>query len=337
MLWYSFVLAQRVRNIDRREPFDVVEGPEWGGEGFVLSQWRSVPLAVKLHAPSFVVRRFNQDPRSVDHRLVDLIEKKAIVNADLVTCPSHSLAGMVAAQFQIPQERIHIVRNPIDHHFFSPGHQSKEGPETILFVGRLNRIKGVYTLAQAIAPVARARPGASFVFAGADMPGPQPGRTVKQELLNILIQHRVADCVRFLPSQTRLELLSLYRASDICVVPSLYDNLPFACLEAMACGKPVVASQVGGITEIIQQDETGLLVPPNDPQALADALIALLEDRQRRQALGHNARTYIEENFSCVRAAEASLSLYSQIGRRRTSAVPSTVVPNSAGDRLKAP
>jgi glycosyltransferase involved in cell wall biosynthesis len=315
-LSHSLYLRRQVNNLVSREALNMVEVPDWGAEGFALARHKPRPLAIKLHTPLFVIDRYDKQPQSLDRLMLNWLEKQAILKADLLTSPSLSLAGIVAQQYHIPLKRIHILPYPIDDKLFMPATQSNYESSTaltVLYVGRLNKRKGIYTLAQAIPRVAQASPKVIFLFVGPDMSVELGGGTHQQELVKQLAQQPNQARVHFLPTQTREQLVSLYQASTVCVVPSLYDNLPFACLEAMACGKPVIASAVGGLAEIITSGQNGLLVPPDDPEALADQLIGLLRDQERRRHLGQQARAYIEENLSCARIAQATLDLYAAI------------------------
>jgi glycogen(starch) synthase len=313
VLWYSLSLARAVRRLASEEQVEILEVPDWRAEGLVASLWKPIPLVVKLHMPSFILDQFDGSSSSLHRRVTRLVEKKAILNADLITSPSLSLARIVAQRYRIPLDRIHLVRNPIDVDLFSPAEEGESGPETVLYVGRLNRRKGSHVLAQAIPLVASHCPETVFLFVGPDMPTAQGSASCKQELLNMLALYVVEDRVHFLPPQDRNALVSIYRSSGICVVPSLYDNLPMTCLEAMACGKAVVASDAGGMSEIITSGLSGILVPPEQPEALAEALVGLLKDKQQRQELGQNARAYVEENLSCARIAEETVNLYQQV------------------------
>ena len=310
MLLYSVALARRVRQCASREPLEMLEAPDWGAEGFVLAARKVLPFAVRLHTPAFVVHRFDDGPTGVDRLLVNWLEKKTIVEADLITSPSLSLARIVAQRYQIPLERIHLLRYPLDTDLFTPGPRPHHARQTVLFVGRLNRRKGVHVLARAIPLVAHACPQVDFCFVGPDMPIGRTGSTTKQALFRILSEHSVNDRVRFLPPQARTRIVEHFRASDVCVVPSLYDNLPFACLEAMACAKAVVASAVGGLSEIIQTGVNGMLVPPDAPELLAEALIGLLQSKRRQEEIGGCARAYVEQHLNCASIAEATVQLY---------------------------
>jgi glycosyltransferase involved in cell wall biosynthesis len=96
----------------------------------------------------------------------------------------------------------------------------------------------------------------------------------------------------------------------MCVAPSLWENFPYSALEAMACGLPVVATRTGGLPEMIEDGETGLLVPPGDDGALAQAICSLLECEPRRAEMGLRARQRVEEAFAAGRVAADMARFY---------------------------
>lgn len=319
-LRYARYVAQRAEAIDRVDPLDIIETPDWGAEGFFLALRRKIPLVVKLHTPQFVVNRYDRRPARLDSIVGEWLEKQVILRADLITSPSASLARIVCQHYGIPSERVHILPYPIDEAVFHPADvvQRKEDAQIVLYVGRLMRRKGVFALAQAIPIVARACPQAIFLFVGSN-PGSAYDLNQQREILQQIGVHELQQRVSFLPRQSREQLLSLYHRAAVCVVPSLYDNLPYACLEAMACGKPVVASAVGGLAEIIVSGENGLLAPPDQPQMLAEQLIGLLNDSERRRQLGKNARSYVEEKLAFQPIAQATVAAYATVLRRPDS------------------
>jgi glycosyltransferase involved in cell wall biosynthesis len=177
-----------------------------------------------------------------------------------------------------------------------------DGP-LALAVGQLERIKGHHVLLRAWPTVRRAVPDASLVLVG-------DGRR-RLDLERQARRLGVADSVRFLgfccPATPHLA------ACDVLVQPSLTEGMPNVVLEAMALGRPVVATRVGGSIELIEEGETGLLVPPVDADALAGALASLLVDPDRRAALGAAGRRRAREQFSIEAVAARTAALYHEI------------------------
>jgi D-inositol-3-phosphate glycosyltransferase len=182
------------------------------------------------------------------------------------------------------------------------------GPEPLLlYVGRLQPIKGLETLLEAMA---RLEGASRLLIVGGDQDEPDNGHaTYLRERVAAL---GIAARVHFLGAQPQRTLRLLYAAAEATVMPSYYESFGMVALEAMACGSPVVASRVGGLTTTIQDGVTGHLIPEGDPVALAQVLGRLLGDKAERDRLGHAAtRWAAEHRWPCV--AESICRLYSEL------------------------
>lgn len=167
-------------------------------------------------------------------------------------------------------------------------------------VGRLAPIKGHAWFLRAARRIVEQTPGATFVVVG--------GGPLEAELAATAAQLGIAANCRFVGS--RPDVYDLIAAMDIFVLPSLDEGIPMAILEAMALEKPIVATEVGGLPEIIEDGATGLLVRPRDDRALAETCIALAQNRERAQQLGAAARRAVEEQFSHESTGRALLDVY---------------------------
>ena len=121
--------------------------------------------------------------------------------------------------------------------------------------------------------------------------------------------------VQWIDHLPREELVKRYQESTVCVVPSLWENYPYVCLEALACGKAVVASDVGGLKRIIQHGRNGILVPPGSSKSLGEALVLLLKDAQFRKQLADQARVSIEKEYTPEFVAHRAMEIYDKILR----------------------
>ena len=120
--------------------------------------------------------------------------------------------------------------------------------------------------------------------------------------------YRIADRIQFLGF--RRDLPDLLASADIEVVPSRWEGFGLAAIEASACGLPIIASSVGGLQEAVVDQETGILITPEEPKLLADAMQALAADRPRRVLFGHAGRRHVERNFDIKRIAERYEEIY---------------------------
>lgn len=210
----------------------------------------------------------------------------------------------------VPQSPIEVIRTglPDSAPGTSPGRQALLGipPENpvILFTGWLSRRKGVLDLIDAAELVLRERPQATFVLAG-----PDGGCGAE-------VSRRIRECGRQDSIQLlgfRGDICDLLSVADLAVVPSLADPLPLAVLEAMRAGLAVVATRSGGSEEMVVNGQTGMLVPVGAPQAMADGMIALLDDPRRRADMGRNARTRFEEHFAYERYIRQFVHLFQHV------------------------
>ncbi len=324
---YSRRVAQTVTELHRRHPFDIIEAPEYRAEAFHLVRRVTVPVVLKLHTPSFLLNAVNERPRSVREWLVDRMERATARRADAISSPSADLADFILRSWDLPHRRIAVLPNPAD-----PAVREADPwpdaatPPTILFVGRVERFKGAQVLGEAIIDVLRELPTARFILVGA------PGdKTVLGGDVALLHQLRdawqaagILDRIVLVPWQKDPAALWAYRRqSHVAVVPSLYDNFPNVLLEAMASGRAVVASAVGGIAEVITSGTDGVLVPPGDVAALRTALLDLLKNLPRAQQLGQAGRVTVTERLGAAQIASRTAEWYAQVvarkaqGRRR--------------------
>jgi len=137
---------------------------------------------------------------------------------------------------------------------------------------------------------------------------------LEQEVKTQCTQYGLANNVRFLGHRTDTQ--KLLAATDIVVLPSRIEGLPLVAVEALASGRPVVATAVGGTPEVVIDRETGLLVPPEHPSRFADALDHLLSDPELQTRLGTRGRTLVEERFDVRTQIEQTIALYLDLSRK---------------------
>jgi glycosyltransferase involved in cell wall biosynthesis len=190
----------------------------------------------------------------------------------------------------------HVVALGIDLNRFASGTPVLDGT-VVGNVARLAEQKGQRTLLAAVPSVLERRPETRFAIAG--------DGELRRELEQLSEQY--GDHVAMLGN--RSDVPDLLASFDVFAYPSRFEGLCLAVIEAQAAGVPVVATPVGGIRDTVQDGETGLLVPPDDPQALADAIVRLLDDREEAARMAARAREQAQQ-FSEERMVERTLALY---------------------------
>lgn len=215
---------------------------------------------------------------------------------------SESLRSLTAQTIGIPPERITVIYNGVDLDKFTQSERNGKKSVTphVGCVGTLRSVKGHRYLIEAIAAVREEIPHVHLSLVG---DGPERG-----ELDALRQRLGLNGCVSLLGM--RDDVNALLRQFDVFVLPSLSEGISNALLEAMAAGLPVVATNVGGNPEVVQHGVTGLLVPPQDSRALADALLQLLSDPDARQAMGRKGRERVEAHFSLSVMAQRYGEIY---------------------------
>ena len=187
-------------------------------------------------------------------------------------------------------------------------------PETkvVLYVGSFDPRSGIETLVRAVSLSAVPKADLKLIIGGGWGAGESDGQE-RDRIGSIVEELGLSDITSFRGGLSRDILPAYYAAADVCVVPSHYEPLGLVALEAMACGTPVIASDVGGLKYTVVPQETGLLAPPKNEAVFADAIDRLLGDSLWRQQLGHTARQRVETYFSWDRIASQLSQLYTQL------------------------
>ncbi|HEX9991106.1 MAG TPA: glycosyltransferase [Chloroflexia bacterium] len=235
--------------------------------------------------------------------------------SDRILVPSEASKRMVMEVEGIPDRCLHVIYNGIDRAQFAPRRDRAEtrselgisdGTQVIGTVGRLSAEKGgVDLLIKAVACLRNEHPQARLVIVGDG-----PLRAGLEE-----VAARLGEDVIF--TGTRTDVARLLNAMDVFVLPSLHEAFPIAILEAMAVRLPVVATRVGGVPEVIQDGTTGLLVPPNDEEALHQALRRLLTEPKLADSLAQAGQKHVYEHFTIDKMVQNVEHLYEKLAQRK--------------------
>ena len=192
---------------------------------------------------------------------------------------------------------ITTIPNGVDTSLFTPNIGATDTQDKIiLFVGIFGPIKGLFDLVQSAKYVTRSHPGTRFVLAGK---GP-----LEKDLKALVHDLGLQNYFEFVGYLQRDELIAKYQIATICVLPSWYEGMPTTLLEGMSCGIPIVATRVGGSSEVVIDGKTGLLVPKKNPELLAGAIVKLLDAPNLRNAMSVNARNIAIESFDWNKIAQ---------------------------------
>lgn len=263
-----------------------------------------------------VSRGWTAENRKV--RLYEAIDKLHLRCMDHVVCVSQGQARKVR-RAGVPPARISVIANAARLGAFAgPDPEAREqleafcrrpGERIVVGAGRLSREKGVPVLIAAAQRVVARDPGARFVVFGEGAMRPALARMIAEAGL---------DDYFALPG-FRGDLDRIMPAADLFVLPSFTEGLPNVVLEASAASVPVVATAVGGTPEVVDDGQSGLLVPPGDPERLAAAIDALLSDGERRRRMGAAGRRFVAEHFTFEAQAAAYVRLFHVLSAGRAA------------------
>jgi glycosyltransferase involved in cell wall biosynthesis len=264
----------------------------------LTSELSGVPFSFTLHGPGIF---FEAHTWRLDEKLS---------RASFCACISYfcrSQAAIFAPQQR--WDRLHIVHCGIEPERYEPSAHLGDPPR-LLFVGRIAKVKGVAVLLEAMSKLSETHPVLQLDIVGDGPDRPEMERNVAELGLS--------DRVTFLGYRSQAEVAELLETTDVFVLPSFAEGVPVTLMEAMGAAVPVVTTQVGGITELVVDGETGFIVRPGDPDVLADRIARLVDDPELRRRMGRRGREVVEADFTNRTEASRLKSLFehSRAGRR---------------------
>lgn len=301
--WFEFVVEEH-----EREPFDVLHAYFLTQAGFVASyagKYLNVPSVVSIRGND--IERAPFDPAKFSHVMY------ALQNASAVTTNASTLIKKAKAFID---REIVLIPNGIDTQLFQPLHKHEILAETLNvgndervmgFVGELREKKGLSTLLRAYTQVNKDCP-TTLLIVGDVRSGED--RKIFDALWSSIPNSKII----ITGYVSNRDLSSYYSLVDVFVHPSLRDGMPNSLLEAMACGKAVVATPVGGISEVVKDRENGRIVPVNDIRSLSTILQELLSDKNLQKHLGRSARLTIQSEYTLENELNRNLGLYRNLG-----------------------
>jgi glycosyltransferase involved in cell wall biosynthesis len=307
LLQYMPAFADRLGDFLRADPVDVLHAHFWmsGIASVEVGQRSGIPVLQTFHALGLVKRREQgaadtSPPSRIRH------ERRLCHEVDHVvaTC-SDEIAELRA--LGLPPGKATVIPCGVDTDMFRPGpRRDPEGPQRLLVVGRLVPRKGIGNTIEALVHL----PGVELVVAGGPGADALDADVAVTRLRRLARELGVADRVRFLGGVARADVPALIRDSDVVVCVPWYEPFGIVPLEAMAGGRPVVGTAVGGLLDTVVPGETGELVAPRRPLLLAAALRALLDDPERRAAYGHASRQRAVRLYDWRRVVQQTEAVY---------------------------
>lgn len=309
-------LVRLMRLFQQHRP-DIVQshGARTNFYATLAGRWARVPIIVCTIHNSLYDYPISHIRRS----LYLMGQRLTFALSDQILCVADALAQDLTGRSGRDPGKIRVIQNGVDLEAFDP--ETVDGSTVrrefglekdtplIGIVGRMTPQKGHLDLLTALPQIKATIPTVKALIVG---DGP-----LRDELVERARRHRLDDCCIF--TGMREDIPNIMGALDVVVLPSLSEGLPFILLEAMAMGKPVVATRVNGISEVVEDGVTSLLVPPRAPERLARAVIALLTNRELGSRLGVAARQHVERRFSLALMMQQVERLYEELLAQRAS------------------
>ena len=301
-------LRDAVHRVDRIDPIDLIEVEESFGLPSRLRRADVAPVVARLHGPwqAAVTAQDTVVTASDEARI--RAEKAGILEADGVTAPT----AATLAPYRSLNERCAQIFNPIPAADVLAS--SRNEPGLIVFVGRIDRRKGADVAIRAAVAAMGERSDARMILCGAD-DGIEFGseRLRFDEYVSRFVDYRFHDRLSFLGVRSPVEIAELRSRASVVLVPSRYETFCYTVGEAMAEGCAVVAASCNGVTELIEDGRTGLLVPPGDFQATASAILQAMTDDSLSRRLRREARGWVQDKLDPDLLARETEAFYERV------------------------
>jgi glycogen synthase len=322
-IWdYSVAALAEVKRIHQCDRIDLVQAPAWDCEGVAALFDGGFPLITSIHTPMLVAASMHPDWMvNTDHFknvLCPIVEweRRMILFSDGIYANSAGIIARIETDYLLNVNALPVAIIP--HGLADRVQQSLETPDgrvRILYIGRLEPRKGIDVLLSALTVLLQDHPDVEVDIVGEDTYADGEGYETR---FRRTTAERLHSRVRFYGRVEQEYLDSFISRADIFVAPSRFESFGLVFVEAMMHARPVVGCSVGGICEVVEHGVTGLLVPPDNSEALAESLTRLISSPELRAELGAAGRRRYEERFTAEIMAARSLDFYhAQIARWR--------------------
>jgi glycosyltransferase involved in cell wall biosynthesis len=319
--------SKRIRELNKQNGFDIIHSnlplvpsfgvPKDSAKAIVCavhSTWKGEAIVTKRDNP----KELNPNEKSMlrFNFVLRSYEKKLMKRSDALIAVSKYTVNELTELYGINKNKIHVIYNGVDIERFKPRSNRIElcrefgldpNKKVVLFVGRLYHRKGLETLLKSVPLVLKEFSNVKFVISGTGF------KQKEESLRNLAKELDIEDHVTFLGYVPDNKLPLLYSASDIFVLPAIYENFPFAILEAQATGLPVISTNVGGIPEFLVDNENGFVIEPRDPIQLTQKVLTLLQNQRLAKEMGDLGRKLIEEKFDWRLITRQVIDLYHKL------------------------
>ena len=309
--------------------YDLLHSHYWmsGMAAIELKKSWGIPIINMFHTLGVMKNRVAQSPNEIEGEYRIDGERVVIKAVDKIIAATQAEYAQLLWLYQADVNKIMVIPPGVDVGRFYPipSDEAKEYigvppcGRVLLFVGRIEPLKGLDVLIEAISimrhkDVLKENPFCLTIIGGEDEDSTDDDNIEMSRIKELSEKYGLMDLVTFLGKKSQDSLPYYYSAAEAVVVPSQYESFGMVALEAMACGTPVVASQIGGLPYIVQDGITGFTVPVDDPQELASRLISLIQDPALRDRMGKQA-VQVAQDYAWDKIASKLLVVYEDMLR----------------------
>lgn len=316
----GFLEAVQEFRAENNLTYDAVHSHYWlsGWVGRALARDMDVPHVATFHTLSLVKMQSRAGETEPIHR--QRVERELMADTDQIIAFSPHERDAMARLYDADPDHIELVPCGVDLTRFQPLNQEESrerlglnGDKVLLFVGRIESLKGLDLLVHTAAQMETCQGMRVLVVGGDDGKDGKEGEAARvRQLVQDLDMDEIFDFVGRVDQE---DMPLYYSAADVCVVPSFYESFGLAALESMACGTPVVASRVGGLSTVIQHGRTGYLKSWRCPEAFANSLEMIISSKKLQNSMGIAARKRAED-LGWDQVAERMLRIYQRSPRK---------------------
>jgi glycosyltransferase involved in cell wall biosynthesis len=324
---FALSASKKIEELSKKIGFDIIHAnlplvpsfaiPRDSAKALVCavhSTWKGEAMVTKRDSP----KELNPNEKMMlrFNLLLRYYEKKLMKRSDALIAVSKYTVSELTELYGIGNKKIHVIYNGVDINKFKPRSDRaelrrefglEEKRKIVLFVGRLYYRKGLEILLHSVPTVTQEFGDVKFVISGTGF------KKKEQSLRDLAKELGIEDYVIFLGYVPDEKLPNLYSASDIFVLPAIYENFPFAILEAQATALPVISTKVGGIPEFLADNENGFLIDPGEPAQLTERVLTLLKDPKLAKEMGEQGRSLIEKKLSWRLITGQVIDLYNKL------------------------
>ncbi|MFQ6062945.1 MAG: glycosyltransferase [Methanosarcinales archaeon] len=326
-LYLSEFFMNTVRWIEKnKKNYSLIHSHYWysGSVAHKLKDYFEIPMVHNFHSLGKVKYDVLKEakPPFADMRLLE--EELILKNANAIIASTPQELKNILDLYGVTGENIDLIRAGVDERLFKPVEKTEAIEETgldfentILFVGRITKAKGLRILIKALKKLkTEFNKELKLLIVGGDISGAMHSEIESKEkkyIKKLIEELELTDDVIFLGPVEREKLPYYYSLADVCVVPSIYETFGLVAVEAMACGTPVIASKVGGLAHTVKDGYSGLHFVPGRSDHLAKKILEIITDSEKLRKMGINARIGTSREFGLERNVKQIRELYESL------------------------